>query len=123
MFNSLFQNPMRLLFGAVIILVILSQSLAIVPEDKQMLEDLVAAYEEQRPTLGNVQICHHLTEVCLAIGESHRRTADQIRHAPIELQTYRKCVANALASAIRSFDHQAFANYVADRKMKSSRAG
>ena len=36
------------------------------------LEDLVGAYEEKRPTLGNVQICHHLTEVCLAIGESHR---------------------------------------------------
>jgi hypothetical protein len=37
------------------------------------LEDLVGAYEEKRPTLGNVQICHHLTEVCLAIGESHRQ--------------------------------------------------
>jgi predicted dehydrogenase len=37
------------------------------------LEDLVGAHEEQRPTLGNVQICHHLTEVCLAIGESHRQ--------------------------------------------------
>ena len=37
------------------------------------LEDLVDAYEEKRPSLGNVQICHHLTEVCLAIGESHRR--------------------------------------------------
>jgi UrcA family protein len=47
---------------------------------------------------------------------------DQIRRAPIELQTYPKCVANALAGAIRSFDHQAFASY-ADRKMKSSRAG
>ncbi len=39
------------------------------------LEDLVGAYEEKRPTLGNVQICHHLTEVCLAIGESHRQHA------------------------------------------------
>lgn len=37
------------------------------------LEDIVAAHEEQRPTLGNVQLCHHLTEVCLAIAESHRR--------------------------------------------------
>lgn len=37
------------------------------------LEDLVAAYEEKRPTLGNVQICHHLTEVCFAIAESHRQ--------------------------------------------------
>ncbi len=37
------------------------------------LEDLVGAYEENRPTLGNVQICHHLTEICLAIAESHRQ--------------------------------------------------
>ena len=37
------------------------------------LEDLVSAYEEKRPTLGNVQLCHHLTEVCLAIAESHRQ--------------------------------------------------
>jgi membrane protease subunit HflC len=37
MMNSLFQNPMRLLFGVVVLLVILSQSLAIVPEDKQAL--------------------------------------------------------------------------------------
>lgn len=37
------------------------------------LEDLVDAYEAKRPALGNVEICHHLTEVCLAIGESHRQ--------------------------------------------------
>ena len=37
------------------------------------LEDLVGAHEEKRPALGNVEICHHLTEVCLAIGESHRQ--------------------------------------------------
>ena len=48
---------------------------------------------------------------------------DHIRRAPIELQTYPKCVANALASAIRSLDHQAFADYVTDRRMKSTRAG
>lgn len=36
------------------------------------LEDLVGAYEDKRPSLGNIEICHHLTEVCLAIGESHR---------------------------------------------------
>ena len=36
------------------------------------LEDLVAAHEEDRPTLGPVEICHHLTEVCLAVAESHR---------------------------------------------------
>ena len=37
MFGSLLQNPVRLLVGAVAVLVILSQSLAIVPEDKQAL--------------------------------------------------------------------------------------
>ena len=36
------------------------------------LEDLVAAYEEGRPSLGNIEVTHHLTEVCLAIAESHR---------------------------------------------------
>lgn len=39
------------------------------------LEDLVAAYEEGRPTLGNIQVTHHLTEACLAIAESHRQRA------------------------------------------------
>jgi predicted dehydrogenase len=37
------------------------------------LEDLVAAHEEGRPTLGNIQVTHHLTEACLAVAESHRR--------------------------------------------------
>lgn len=37
MFSSLFQNPVRLLVAVVAVLVILSQSLAIVPEDKQAL--------------------------------------------------------------------------------------
>src|SRR3546814_1586218 len=37
MFASLFRNPIRLLVVAVALLVILSQSLAIVPEDKQAL--------------------------------------------------------------------------------------
>ena len=37
MFDSLFRNPLRLLIGTVAVLVILSQTLAIVPEDKQAL--------------------------------------------------------------------------------------
>lgn len=37
------------------------------------LEDLVAAYEEGRPSLGNIEVTHHITEACLAIAESHRR--------------------------------------------------
>jgi predicted dehydrogenase len=39
------------------------------------LEDLVAAHEEDRPTLGNIQVTHHLTEACLAVAESHRQRA------------------------------------------------
>ena len=37
------------------------------------LEDLVLAQEEGRPTLGRIEIAHHLTEVCLALAESHRQ--------------------------------------------------
>lgn len=39
------------------------------------LEDLVHAREQGRPTLGNIEIAHHLTEVCLALAESHRQGA------------------------------------------------
>jgi predicted dehydrogenase len=37
------------------------------------LEDLVNAYEQGRPTLGNIEVTHHLTEICFAIAESHRQ--------------------------------------------------
>jgi predicted dehydrogenase len=37
------------------------------------LEDLIAAHEEGRPTLGNIHVTHHLTEVCFAVAESHRQ--------------------------------------------------
>jgi len=37
MFESLIRNPMRLLIGLVVLIVLLSQTLAIVPEDKQAL--------------------------------------------------------------------------------------
>lgn len=36
------------------------------------LEDLLDAYETGRPTLGNIQLTHHITEACLAVAESHR---------------------------------------------------
>lgn len=36
------------------------------------LEDLVGALEEGRPTLGHIEVTHHLTEACLAVAESHR---------------------------------------------------
>lgn len=36
------------------------------------LEDLVAAHEEGRQTMGHIEVTHHLTEACLAVcgGES-----------------------------------------------------
>jgi predicted dehydrogenase len=36
------------------------------------LEDTVDAYEEGRPTLGPVEVAHHVTEACIAVAESHR---------------------------------------------------
>ena len=35
------------------------------------LEDLVDAYEEKRPTIGNAEVTHRVTELCFAIAESH----------------------------------------------------
>ena len=36
-----------------------------------VLEDLIGAYEEGRPTLGNAEVTHRATELCLAVAESH----------------------------------------------------
>jgi len=36
------------------------------------LEDLIDAYASGRPSLGNIELTHHLTEACLAVAESHR---------------------------------------------------
>jgi len=35
------------------------------------LEDLINAYEQNRPPLGNIEVTHHATEICFAIAESH----------------------------------------------------
>ena len=37
------------------------------------LEDLVDAFENNRPTRGHVDVTHHITEATLAVAESHRR--------------------------------------------------
>jgi len=37
------------------------------------LEDLVEAYETGRPTLNNIEVAHHATEICFASAESHRQ--------------------------------------------------
>ena len=36
------------------------------------LEDLVSAFEAGYPTLGHVDVAHHITEACFAVAESHR---------------------------------------------------
>jgi len=38
-----------------------------------LLEDILQAHEQGRPTLGNVEVTHHATEICLAVAESHRQ--------------------------------------------------
>lgn len=50
------------------------EALEIPPRDsatQSCLEDLVEAYETGRPTLGHVNVAHHITEACLAVAESH----------------------------------------------------
>ena len=38
-----------------------------------ILKDLVDAHESGRPSTGNVEVTHHVTEACLAVAESHKR--------------------------------------------------
>ncbi len=38
-----------------------------------LLEDIVKASEEGRPTLSNAEVTHRATEACLAVAESHRQ--------------------------------------------------
>jgi predicted dehydrogenase len=47
------------------------------------LQDLIDAHEQHRPTLGNIDITHHATEVCLAIAESHRLGGKRVK-LPLE---------------------------------------
>jgi len=47
------------------------------------LEDIVNAYEAERPTLGNVEVTHRATEICFAVAESHRQGGIRIT-LPIE---------------------------------------
>ena len=47
----------------------------VVPRSTTMtcLEDLVLAGEQNRPTLGHIDVTHHITEATIAVAESHRR--------------------------------------------------
>ena len=36
------------------------------------LEDLVRGFEDKVPTRGHIDVTHHITEVCLAVAQSHR---------------------------------------------------
>ncbi len=47
------------------------------------LEDLVHAFEGQRPTVGHVVVTHHATEICLAVAESHRQGGVRVK-LPLE---------------------------------------
>ena len=37
-----------------------------------ILQDIVDAHEQGRPTLGPIDVTHHITEACIAVAESHR---------------------------------------------------
>ncbi len=37
------------------------------------LEDLIDSYESGRPSLGNIEVTHHITEACITVAESHRQ--------------------------------------------------
>lgn len=37
------------------------------------LEDLVDAYESGRPSVGNIEITHNITEACISVAESHHQ--------------------------------------------------
>lgn len=45
--------------------------------------DIVKAFEEGRPTLGNVELTHRATEICFAVAESHRQGGKRI-NLPLE---------------------------------------
>lgn len=51
------------------------------------LEDLVDAYEQGRPTLGNIQVTHHITQAVLAVAESHRQ-GRRITPAEVDPEMY-----------------------------------
>ena len=51
------------------------------------LEDLVDACAEGRPSLGNIQVTHHLTQACLAVAESHRQQR-RVTLAEVDPQMY-----------------------------------
>lgn len=52
------------------------------------LEDLVDAYENKRPSLGNVELTHHITEACFAVAESHRQGGTWIELPGVDRDLY-----------------------------------
>ena len=53
-----------------------------------ILEDLVDAHESGRPSLGNIELTHRVTEACMAVAESHKRDGAWIRFPLEERDTY-----------------------------------
>lgn len=52
------------------------------------LEDLVAAHESGEPSLGNVEVTHHVTEACFAVAESHRRNGARVAPSEVDRDLY-----------------------------------
>lgn len=52
------------------------------------LEDLVEAHEAGGTTRGNVEITHHITEVCLGVAESHRQEGRWLTPEQVDRDLY-----------------------------------
>lgn len=53
-----------------------------------LLEDLVDSYEAGRPSIGNIEVTHHITEAVLAVAESHKRGGAWVSLPLEERDTY-----------------------------------
>ena len=54
----------------------------------ECLEDLVAAHESGAPSLGNVEVTHHVTEACFTVAESHRRNGARVAPSEVDRDMY-----------------------------------
>ena len=52
------------------------------------LEDLVGGFESGEPSLGNVDVTHHVTEACFAVAESHRRNGAWVEPSEVDRDLY-----------------------------------
>lgn len=52
------------------------------------LEDLVNAHETGAPTRGHIDVTHHITEACIAVAESHRRSGAWVNLPMVDRDLY-----------------------------------